>query len=159
MKKLILGAAFFGLFGLASAQSISFDNETVDYGTIEQNADGNRFFTVTNTGDKPLILSNVQPSCGCTVPEWDKSPIAPGKSTKIKVHYNTATPGSFLKNVDVFSNDPERSRVSVHIKGNVQPAAQVNTASVAPVKAEVAPAKAPVKQATKKKNAKKVAHR
>ena len=53
----------FGTFAIASAQTISFDKTTIDYGTIPVNADGNRVFTFKNTGDKPLILSNVQPGC------------------------------------------------------------------------------------------------
>ncbi|MGL6125827.1 hypothetical protein BBI01_11155 [Chryseobacterium artocarpi] len=121
MKKLIAGIALFGTFALASAQTITFDKTTFDYGTIKPNSEGTRFFTVTNTGDKPLILSNVKPSCGCTTPEFSQDPIMPGKSAKIKVGYNTALTGGFNKMIEVFSNDPANSRSVIYIKGNVDP--------------------------------------
>ncbi|KXH85514.1 DUF1573 domain-containing protein [Chryseobacterium kwangjuense] len=119
MKKLIAGIALFGTFALASAQTITFDKTTYDYGVIKPSADGTRFFTVTNTGDKPLILSNVKPSCGCTTPEFSQDPIMPGKSAKIKVGYNTTLNGPFNKMIEVFSNDPANSRSVIYIKGNV----------------------------------------
>ncbi|CAD7810936.1 hypothetical protein CHRY9390_02272 [Chryseobacterium aquaeductus] len=119
MKTLIAGIALFGTFALASAQTITFDKTTFDYGVIKPSSDGNRFFNVTNTGDKPLIISNVKPSCGCTTPEFSQDPILPGKSAKIKVGYNTATPGAFNKMIEVFSNDPVNSRSVIYIKGDV----------------------------------------
>lgn len=128
MKNLLAGIALFGTFAFASAQTITFDQTTFDYGTIKAGSDGTRFFTVTNTGDKPLVLSNVKPSCGCTVPEWSQDPILPGKSSKIKVGYNTALPGGFQKMIEVFSNDPVNSRAVIYIKGNVD----ANAAEVAP---------------------------
>lgn len=121
MKHLFAGIALFGTFALASAQSITFDTTTFDYGTIKPSADGTRFFNVTNTGDKPLIISNVKPSCGCTTPEFSQDPILPGKSAKIKVGYNTALNGQFNKMIEVFSNDPVNSRSVIYIKGNVDP--------------------------------------
>lgn len=121
MKKLIAGIALFGTFAIASAQTITFDKTTFDYGTIKPNADGTRFFTVTNTGDKPLVLSNVKASCGCTTPEFKTDPIMPGKPAQIKVGYNTAINGGFNKMIEVFSNDPVNSRSVIYIKGNVDP--------------------------------------
>lgn len=132
MKNLIAGIAFFGTFALASAQTITFDKTTFDYGTIKPNANGTRFFTVTNTGDKPLILSNVKPSCGCTTPEFSQDPIMPGKSAKIKVGYNTALNGPFNKIIEVFSNDPANSRSVIYIKGDVN----VNAPEPKPLTAE-----------------------
>ena len=121
MKNLFAGIALFGTFALASAQTITFDQTTFDYGTIKPSSDGTRFFTVTNTGDKPLVISNVKPSCGCTTPEFNTDPIMPGKSAKIKVGYNTAINGQFMKNIEVYSNDPVNSRSVIYIKGNVDP--------------------------------------
>jgi len=119
MKKLIAGIALFGTFAIASAQTITFDKTTFDYGTIKPNSDGTRYFNVTNTGDKPLVLSNVKASCGCTTPQFSTDPIMPGKSAKIKVGYNTAINGGFNKMIEVFSNDPANSRTVIYIKGNV----------------------------------------
>ncbi|MDO4225338.1 MAG: DUF1573 domain-containing protein [Bergeyella zoohelcum] len=121
MKKLVLGALIFSGIFFASAQSISFDNNTIDYGTIKNGADGQRFFIVKNTGNKPLIINKVQASCGCTTPEWDKAPILPGKTTKIKVGYNTKLNGDFKKMIEVYSNDPEKGRITLYIKGKVEP--------------------------------------
>ena len=83
---------------------IEFETETIDYGTIENNADGNREFKFTNTGNSPLVISSAKGSCGCTVPTWPKEPIAPGKSSVIKVHYDTKRAGTFNKSVTLISN-------------------------------------------------------
>lgn len=122
MKKTIFAFLAVAGFGLASAQTISFDKTTFDYGNVKSGSDGHRFFTVKNTGDKPLIISEVKPSCGCTTPEWSKDPILPGKSAKIKVGYNTGLKGIFSKSIEVFSNDPANNRSVIFIKGNVEDA-------------------------------------
>ena len=119
MKNLLAGIALFGSFALATAQTITFDKTTFDYGDIKPSSDGTRFFTVTNTGDKPLVISSVKPSCGCTTPEFSTDPIMPKQSAKIKVGYNTALAGPFNKMIEVFSNDPANNRSVIYIKGNV----------------------------------------
>ncbi|CAA7386153.1 DUF1573 domain-containing protein [Chryseobacterium fistulae] len=144
MKKLIAGIALFGTFALASAQTITFDKTTFDYGTIKPSSDGTRFFNVTNTGDKPLVLSNVKASCGCTTPQFSTDPIMPGKSAQIKVGYNTAINGPFNKMIEVFSNDPANSRSVIYIKGNVD----TKAAEVATTPATTEPA-APAKKSKK----------
>lgn len=137
MKKLIAGIALFGTFALASAQTITFDKTTFDYGAVKPGSDGTRFFTVTNTGDKPLVISNVKPSCGCTTPEFSTDPIMPGKSAKIKVGYNTTLNGAFNKMIEVFSNDPANSRSVIYIKGNVDANAPETVAVSAKAEAAV----------------------
>lgn len=102
----------------AAADSIVFDKLEHDYGTIEQNGDGNCVFTFTNKGQKPLVLSNVRASCGCTVPQWPREPIAPGEQGEIKVKYNTKIVGSFNKTVTVNSN-AANSMVRLRVKGQV----------------------------------------
>ena len=98
---------------------IEFATETIDYGTIENNSDGNREFKFTNTGNTPLVISNATGSCGCTVPTWPKEAIAPGKSAAIKVHYDTKRPGAFNKSVTIVSNALNEPSKILHIKGNV----------------------------------------
>ena len=98
---------------------IEFETETIDYGTIENNSDGNREFKFTNTGNTPLVISNATGSCGCTVPTWPKEAIAPGKSAAIKVHYDTKRPGAFNKSVTIVSNALNEPSKILHIKGNV----------------------------------------
>ena len=131
MKKILAGLFMTGAIAFASAQTISFDKTTFDYGNVKAGSDGHRFFTVKNTGDKPLILTEVKPSCGCATPEWSKDPILPGKETKIKVGYNTGIKGHFNKLIEVYSNDPANNRSVIYIKGNVEDLAGVATAVVA----------------------------
>ncbi|RZJ35690.1 MAG: DUF1573 domain-containing protein [Chryseobacterium sp.] len=141
MKKILAGLFMTGALAFASAQTISFDKTTFDYGNVKAGADGHRFFTVKNTGDKPLIISDVKPSCGCTTPEWSKDPILPGKSAQIKVGYNTGIKGAFNKLIEVYSNDPANNRSVLYIKGNVEDVAGT-TAVVQEAKMVAAPAEA-----------------
>ena len=98
-----------------------FDAETIDYGTIAHNADGNRKFEFTNNGDKPLIITNTQGSCGCTVPTTPKEPIAPGAKGFIGVKYATDRVGAFTKTVTVTSNAAGQATKVLTIKGTVLP--------------------------------------
>lgn len=140
MKKILAGLLMTGALAFASAQTISFDKTTFDYGNVKAGSDGHRFFTVKNTGDKPLIISEVKPSCGCTTPEWSKDPILPGKEAKIKVGYNTGIKGAFNKLIEVYSNDPANNRSVIYIKGNVEDVAGATKAvAVADSKATLAP--------------------
>lgn len=96
-----------------------FENETIDFGTIAHNADGNRQFVFTNNGNKPLIITNTQGSCGCTVPTTPKEPIAPGAKGMIGVKYATDRVGPFTKTVTVTSNAEGQPTKTLTIKGNV----------------------------------------
>ena len=98
--------------------SIIFDKMSHDYGNIEQGSDGSCEFNFTNKGKVPLILNNVHASCGCTIPEWPKEPIEPGKKGVIKVKYNTNIVGSFSKSITVYSN-AKNAQVVLLIRGNV----------------------------------------
>ena len=101
-----------------------FDSETIDYGTIPADSDGNRKFEFVNNGNKPLIISNTQGSCGCTVPTTPKDPIAPGARGFIGVHYATDRAGqAFTKTVTVTSNAVGQETKVLTIKGNVLPRA------------------------------------
>ena len=120
MKKILTGLFLTGTLVFAAAQTISFDKTTFDYGTVKSGADGHRFFVVKNTGDKPLIISKVQASCGCTTPEWSQDPIMPGKTAQIKVGYNTTIVGPFTKIIEVYSNDAANNRSTINIKGVIE---------------------------------------
>lgn len=111
-----------------------FENETIDYGIIEQNADGQREFALVNNGNKPLIITNAQGSCGCTVPDAPKGEIAPGAKAVIKVKYDTNRVGVFTKTVTVTSNASTTPKV-LTIKGEVKAAAtKVEPAKIQEVK-------------------------
>jgi hypothetical protein len=93
--------------------------ETIDYGTIAQNADGNRKFEFTNNGNKPLIITNAAGSCGCTVPTFPKEPILPGTKGVINVKYATDRVGPFTKTVTITSNAEGIPSKVLTIKGTV----------------------------------------
>ena len=96
-----------------------FQTETIDYGTVAYNSDGKREFVFTNNGNKPLIITNAQGSCGCTVPTYPREPIAPGAKGVIGVKYDTSRAGqSFNKTVTLTTNAVEPTKV-LTIKGNV----------------------------------------
>ncbi|MCB9173453.1 MAG: DUF1573 domain-containing protein [Flavobacteriales bacterium] len=101
-----------------NAAVMTFDDDVIDYGTIEQGADGVREFKFKNTGKEPLIISNATGSCGCTVPTWSKEPILPGKTGVISVKYDTKRLGAINKSVTVTSNATEATKV-LRIKGNI----------------------------------------
>jgi len=95
---------------------VNWASETHDFGEIPRGKPVSFEFTFTNTGDEPLIVENAQTSCGCTVSDYTTEPIAPGKSSKIKVTYNAAALGAFTKNVTVNFHDAALKKV-LNIKG------------------------------------------
>ena len=101
-----------------NAPAFEFEQDVIDYGKIEQNADGVRVFKFKNTGKSPLIISRIQSSCGCTVPTKPKDPIMPGKTGEIEVKYATNRIGGFNKTITIFSNATEPTK-RVRIKGIV----------------------------------------
>jgi len=102
-----------------NAPEIKFEKEAIDRGTMNQGDNGDFIFDFTNVGKEPLIISNARASCGCTVPEWPKSPILPGKSDKVKVKYDTKRIGAFSKSVTIESN-AKNSPVILKVSGNIQ---------------------------------------
>ena len=104
---------------------VSVDKAVHDYGTVAEE-DGNIdcVFTVKNTGNAPLVISRVTASCGCTTPDWTKSPIAPGATGVVNVTYGTkGRPGPFSKTISLYTNADTKAK-TLTIKGNVTPKAQ-----------------------------------
>lgn len=141
MKKLLSIILLVGLFFGANAQNdnpnapiMKFVSETHDFGTLKEGPTASYDFVFTNTGKSPLIIQSCTASCGCTTPDWTKEPIAPGKTGKISVKYNTqGRPGTFTKTVYIASNaKSDKERYEIYIKGNVTPAQPVDGAT--PVK-------------------------
>ena len=133
MKKLLLLCAFFALNMAGFAQvgaKIEFLNKdnTVDFGTVSKDSDsGIRTFEFRNTGDAPLIITNVQSTCGCTVPTKPTEPILPGMTGKIDVKYNM-NPGPIRKTITVESNaiNVEGGKIALNVKGEVIVKPEVN---------------------------------
>ncbi|MDR1739662.1 MAG: DUF1573 domain-containing protein [Bacteroidales bacterium] len=98
---------------------IKFEKIEHNYGTIQKGANGDCEFEFVNTGTEPLILSNVQASCGCTTPSWPREPIAPGQKGIIKVHYDTNRIGGINKSITVSSNSVKSERIVLRITGTV----------------------------------------
>jgi hypothetical protein len=133
--KRTLFTLFFAVAGLVSqAQApageqnwnpnVQFDKETHDYGTIKNGGDGTCEFTFTNTGKEPILITNARGSCGCTVPDWPKEPIAPGKKGTISVKYDTKRAGAINKNVTLTIQNMAKDKTAtkmLYIKGNVEP--------------------------------------
>lgn len=123
MKKItFIIAVVFSSIGFAQAKIEFKDRDnTIDYGNVYKDVDsGVRVFVFTNTGDAPLIITNVQSTCGCTVPSKPTEPILPGKTGEISVKYNM-NPGPIRKTISVESNaaNVEGGRVALKIKGEV----------------------------------------
>lgn len=101
-----------------NAPAFEFASDVIDYGKIEQNADGVRVFKFKNIGKSPLVISRIQSSCGCTVPKKPTEPIMPGKTGEIEVKYATNRVGGFSKMITVYSNATEPTK-KLRIKGIV----------------------------------------
>ncbi|RAW03460.1 DUF1573 domain-containing protein [Pseudochryseolinea flava] len=91
---------------------------TYDFGKIKHNAPVSHEFKFKNTGSIPLVISSVRASCGCTVADYTKEPIAPGAEGFVKATYNAANVGSFTKTVTVTANTAE-GNVILTFKGEV----------------------------------------
>ena len=102
----------------ATAQEFKFEEETINYGKIDKDSDGERVFIFTNIGDQPLVIKRIQSSCGCTVPKKPKAPIMPGEKGEIKVSYATNRVGGFSKSITIYSNAKNPTKV-IRIKGLV----------------------------------------
>lgn len=112
--------------------------ETHDFGNLTDQKNAEYTFQFKNVGKTPLIITNASASCGCTVPEFPKEPILPGKTGAIKVTFNTAgKSGPFDKTVYIQSNAPANvpgDRYEIHIKGAVTPGASTGSNATTPVK-------------------------
>lgn len=91
---------------------IVFESEFHDFGEISEGMVVKHTFTFTNEGEGPLIISNAQGSCGCTVPDWPRQPIAPGESADINVSFNsTGRAGKQDKRVTLTTNAVPQTKV------------------------------------------------
>lgn len=110
------------VFAQGKKPVIKFEEKSFDFGAVpEENGPVSHEFVFKNTGEAPLIISNVKASCGCTTPSWTKDPVPPGETGTIVAEYNPLNrPGSFSKTISVTSNTEPNLNV-LQIRGNVQP--------------------------------------
>lgn len=104
--------------------AITFNKKEHDFGVINEGDKVETTFTFTNTGEADLIIANASGSCGCTVPEFPKEPIKPGKTGKMKVSFDSnGKPGMQQKSVNITANTASGKDV-LTIKANVTPKAK-----------------------------------
>lgn len=135
MKKLILVSAFASINFISQSQvvgtsqippkpvaaveeQLGLKEQVYDFGKIPQGKPVTHIFAVENIGKDSLKISNVQASCGCTTPDWERNKVqAPGEKTKITVGYNAAAEGPFTKFITITFNGTQSKQVT--IKGEV----------------------------------------
>jgi hypothetical protein len=106
MKKFLLASLFFTMTASSFAQKkvadvAKFATETINLGNIKQGVPTKGTFTLTNISNQPLIIEQANPTCGCTISDYTKAPIAAGKNGTINATYNAASPGHFDKHLTV----------------------------------------------------------
>lgn len=135
MKKLLFSIAAFTFATASFAQETQkapdaqkkkasdvaqFKTETIDLGKIKQGNPTTATFTVSNIGKDALIIEQANPTCGCTISDYTKEPIAAGKAGTIKATYNAANVGAFEKHLTVKFAGVDEIK-SITIKGEVLP--------------------------------------
>ena len=147
MKKLILGLSVLGLIAFSSCKEdatkkidennvaaaaerdavaskfpvMEFDKKEHDFGEIESKQNVETVFTYTNTGDAPLIITDIKSSCGCTVPQdWSRDPLAPGETGEFTVKFNGSGKNKVSKTVNITANTAT-GKESVKISAFVKP--------------------------------------
>jgi len=109
---------------------MTFEKSEHDFGTIEQGTPQETIFKFTNTGDAPLIITDAKSSCGCTVPNPPKDPIAPGETGELLVKFNGSGQNQVTKTITVTANTAKGSEI-LRIKAFVNPK---NAVPAGPVK-------------------------
>jgi hypothetical protein len=97
----------------AGVEILGLKQTSYDFGKIPQSRPVTHIFEFTNNGKEPLKLENVQASCGCTTPEWNKDPVEPGATANINVGYNAAAEGPFSKAVMIYFNGNQMKTINI----------------------------------------------
>ena len=125
-KKICLLLLIYGFSASSYSQSYSgpyihFDSLTIDLGILRHSASQRKVtFVFTNLGDAPVMIENVESSCGCTKVTYPKRSVKPGKSGKINVEFDGGgiSLGKFLSKINVFNNSPFRN-IILRIRGEI----------------------------------------
>ncbi|WP_299178169.1 DUF1573 domain-containing protein [uncultured Chryseobacterium sp.] len=101
--------------------TVALSESNFDFGNIKKGDKVEHVYEITNTGDNPLVISEVKPGCGCTAPDFTKEPILPGKKGKVTLHFDSSSfDGNVQKYADVFAN-VEKSPIKLTFTANIQP--------------------------------------
>ncbi len=150
MKRFLLSAAVLAITSTVLSQPqakkvadvAKFTNETIDFGKIKQSIPAKGTFTVTNISNAPLIIEQANPTCGCTISDYTKEPIAPGKTGVINATYNAANAGHFEKHLTVkFAGVDEMK--SITFTGDVLTAVEFDKLKAAAPVVDAKPVAAP----------------
>src|SRR5690606_27162937 len=99
---------------------IEFGETAYDFGTVKEGEIVEHVFKFTNSGEAPVILSQVSASCGCTTPEYTKDPVLPGKEGEIKVSFDSKGQVGKQQKIVTISSNAENKVTTVQIKGTVE---------------------------------------
>ena len=122
MKKVFITLLAFTVSAVAIAQKkvsdvAQFKSETIDLGKIKVGNPSTAVFAVTNVSKDPLIIETANPTCGCTIGDYTKAPIVPGKNGEIKATYNAASVGPFTKTLTVkFAGVDELKSITIKVE-------------------------------------------
>jgi hypothetical protein len=101
--------------------SVAFSESDFKFGKIKKGDKVEHVYEVTNTGTNPLVISEVKPACGCTVPDYTKDPILPGQKGKITLKFDSTNfDGQVTKQAEVFAN-VEKSPIMLTFSADIQP--------------------------------------
>jgi hypothetical protein len=119
---ILAGGQLYNNYAQFTEPSITFDKTSFNFGNIKElGGTVSHVFTYTNNGSQPLLINDITTTCGCTVPEWNREPIPPGESGKIKVTFDPlGRPGAFRKSIHIKSNARE-DNTTIYIVGLVSP--------------------------------------
>ncbi|MDY6801045.1 MAG: DUF1573 domain-containing protein [Bacteroidota bacterium] len=110
-------------FAQQRGAKISFKKDVHDFGKIKEDGGTVAYeFTFTNTGNEPLVITNVRATCGCTTPTWTQKPVMPGEKGFVKAAFDPRNrPGNFNKSIIITTNTINKTRVILRITGEVLP--------------------------------------
>ena len=111
-----------GVQDTVNVAKIEFAETLYDFGTVDEGETVNKTFKFTNTGQVPLLISDARSTCGCTVADYPKEPVAPGESGSIEVNFNTIKKRNRQKKVVTLTANTYPAETKVALEGFVNPA-------------------------------------
>jgi hypothetical protein len=104
----------------ADAPKFEFDKEIFDFGVVEEGETVKTVFKFKNTGKTPLIITDASATCGCTVPEYPKTPIKPGESGEISVSFNSQGRLGMQDKIVTIKSNASPEAQGLHLVGEVK---------------------------------------
>lgn len=112
---------------VTTGAQISFEKDSHNFGEVPIHGNTTYTFEFKNTGNEPLVIQQVKAPCSCTVADWPKEPVLPGKKASIQVKYDSNRVGPINKSFQVLSNASNEPSKSLFIKGKVLPAVETTS--------------------------------